>query len=201
MEPFLLEHKMTFGIYCLEHIASGRKYVGKSKHVEARIKGHRKAARGRRTQTFLCHALRKYGWGAFRWYVLEEVTPETPENLAARELHWIDTLDVFGTAEGFNTRRDSSSGTSFSEEVKRKIAASVKKLPIPDAMRHRWENPTMGKDNPFFGRTHSEESRRAMGAKVATKWQDPEYRKRMVTRLRGSGNAGQKLSKQARDNG
>lgn len=32
---------MTIGIYCIEHVESGKKYVGKSIHIQKRINIHK----------------------------------------------------------------------------------------------------------------------------------------------------------------
>jgi group I intron endonuclease len=178
---------MTYGIYCIEHIESGRKYVGKSKHIERRIYEHfRKSGKSKHC---FAHALRKYGEAAFRWEVLEEIIPECPKALAAAELHWIDTLGVFASDKGFNVKRDSSSCTEFAPEVKAKISASLtgKKHTEETIARFRLR---AGGNNPFTGKTHTDQTRATIGERSKAVWADPEYREKMKQRKKAASRKG-----------
>lgn len=91
-------------IYCVEHIATGKKYVGQTRThrlnhgryrpfgAEGRFRDHLSCAI-RNTKTSQCSSLyndiRTYGTDAFRWYKLEECDQL---QLDAREQHWIAEL-------------------------------------------------------------------------------------------------------------
>ena len=189
---------MTYGIYCIEHIASGKRYIGKSKNIEQRIRDHRKTAQASAeawAKTYLASALRKHGWDSFRWWVVEEVQGGA-EVLAARELFWIDEYEVFGT--GFNTKRESAGVTEFTQGVKDKIADSLRGRPLPQAFLDRIAQPRYGDENAFYGKTHTEEARQKMRQANLDRWQDPEYRARMLQRPRGRGSKGYVASPETR---
>lgn len=71
---------MTAGIYMIEHIESGRRYIGRSVDIEMRWHQHRSDAKNRRTNNPVHNAIRKYGAKAFNWKIL--VT--APARLQAR---------------------------------------------------------------------------------------------------------------------
>jgi group I intron endonuclease len=189
---------MTYGIYCIEHVASGRKYVGKSKHIEQRIREHIKTSvpsSATWAKTFLAAAFRKYGWSSFRWWVIEEVTGDAAL-LAEKELHWIDKLGAF--EQGFNTKRESAGVTEFAQEVKDKIAASLRGRPLPQAMIDYHKLPKQGEANAFYGKSHTPETKRVLQAASKANWQDPEFRIKMVGRPHGRGNKGKKATAETR---
>jgi hypothetical protein len=93
-------------IYCVEHIATGKKYVGQTRShrlnrgryrpfgADGRFRDHMSCA-SRNTKTDQCSALynavREYGRGAFLWKHLEECDVS---DLDDRERHWISTLNT-----------------------------------------------------------------------------------------------------------
>ena len=178
---------MTYGIYCIEHTNSGRKYVGKSKHIERRI--HEHFHKFKKAKHYLAHAIQKHGEAAFTWHVLEVITPECVEALAAAELRWIDALGVFASELGFNVKRDSSGCTEFAPEVRAKIAASVTGHRHTDETKAKFRE-RVGENNAFSGHTHSEQARKAIGELSKKRWEDPEYRLRMEGRRLGRSRAG-----------
>lgn len=189
---------MTYGIYCIEHIDSGRRYIGKSKDIERRIRDHKAtggASAAAWSRTYLSAAFRKYGWDAFRWWVVEEVVGGA-DVLAARELFWIDAYGVFGS--GFNTKRESAGVTEFSQSVKDKIATTLRGRPLPPKMVETWSKDKTGAANSFFGKTHTLETRQKLATASAVRWKDPEYVERMKARPHGRGNKGQKASEATR---
>jgi hypothetical protein len=63
---------MSWTIYCVTHVASGRRYIGQTKLSAARRwKGHVSAASRGPRRTYFLAAIRKYGSGAFRLDTIE----------------------------------------------------------------------------------------------------------------------------------
>ena len=103
---------MTIGIYCIEHIASGRKYVGKSVNIERRLATHRYAltreVRSKDTNRHLWNCVQKYGWDQFKTYVLQSFDEIDEELIGLSELEWMDKFNSCDRDFGFNLRRDTS---------------------------------------------------------------------------------------------
>jgi len=107
---------MTIGVYAIEHVATGRHYVGKSLNVEHRVGQH---YRGRGGTDRLQRALSKYGRDAFRDRLLEVCLTEADASEAERR--WIVRLD--SRRRGFNVTDggDGSSGYKHTPETKAKM--------------------------------------------------------------------------------
>jgi len=61
---------MNWSIYCLEHIISGRKYIGLSKDPTARKCWHKHSYK--HINTHISNAIGKYGWDSFSFIILED---------------------------------------------------------------------------------------------------------------------------------
>lgn len=85
------------GIYLLTHIESGRKYVGQSTNMPARLRSHSQGGE----RGAVGRAIRDYGWQAFNAEVIEVCKSE---QLNARECHWIATHDS-QSPFGFNQQQ------------------------------------------------------------------------------------------------
>lgn len=133
---------MTFGIYCIEHIESGRKYIGKSKNIEARFQKHKsdlsKTKPNNGVNSYLWNLVNKYGLGSLKFWIVEEVSPQDDDVLADREVFWMDELKTLDRSFGFNLRRDSSSRTTLTPEM----IENIRKAKLGD------KNPNFGKPMP-----------------------------------------------------
>lgn len=106
------------GIYKIEHIASGRVYVGSAVQLNLRWNNHRHYLRmGAHHSHYLQRAWNKYGEDAFSFSVLEYV--DDKQILIQMEQHWIDTLSA-AIKPNFNLAHVAGSGLGRvdSEETK-----------------------------------------------------------------------------------
>lgn len=106
------------GIYCIEHVASGRSYIGSTRSLRKRLREHRLSLRkGKHFAPYLQRAFNKYGEDAFAFRALETCLDD-PLMLIAREQVWMDR------AKGklFNTR---SAADQFSSEWARSEEAKA----------------------------------------------------------------------------
>lgn len=137
---------MTYGIYCIEHLSSGRKYVGKSKNIEKRFTSHKSLLRQPTAKNgvnnYLYNLTQLYGLDSLKFWIIEEIFEQDDTVLADREIYWMDFYNSCDRSFGFNLKRDSSSKTTFTEEAKRNIAFGK-----------------MGAKNPNYGRPMDEKLR------------------------------------------
>lgn len=110
------------GIYCITHIASGRKYVGQSVDIEKRLKKH---AAGQ-SKSMLSNAISKFTPAAFSFETIELCDRS---KLNERETHWIAKFGCF-CPKGFNLTTGGGQ-FEFSESTKQKMTAS-KLLQTPE---------------------------------------------------------------------
>lgn len=113
---------MTVGVYMIEHVATGRRYIGKSVNVARRARAHLSPTRSTKP-SHLRNAVAKYGSAAFVWRLIE-ACPDNATALA-REVHWIRTLGT-RSPSGFNLTDGGEGmlGLSPTPETRKKIAAS-----------------------------------------------------------------------------
>lgn len=92
------------GIYSIEHLKSGRLYIGSSKAIRQRWYQHRlRLKRGTHHSPYLQHAWAKYGSEEFSFVVIEECLPD---ELEAKEQIHLDRLNsVFNVVRIVKTRK------------------------------------------------------------------------------------------------
>lgn len=113
---------MTTGIYCIRHIVSNKRYIGKSINIERRLAQHKYhlqklKPRKKAINRYLHAAVMKYGWNAFICEVLEKL-PIDENIIGERELYWMDHFDSCNSKYGYNLRRDTSTGMIVHESTR-----------------------------------------------------------------------------------
>ena len=143
---------MTIGIYCIMHVPSGKRYIGKSVNVEARLWGHKNSLTKplfdrKKCNRHLWNAVQKYGWHQFETWVVESFDVADEKLISERELYWMDTLRTCERPFGYNLRRDSQTKMIVHEETRRLMSARV-----------------TGEGNPNYGNKWTDDQRSAMSA-------------------------------------
>lgn len=127
-------------IYKATNTTNGMSYIGQTtRDVDARIAEHTyKMNAGSNSQFH--NALRKYGVDSFSWTILD--TADDIDELNLLEAFYIDKFDTFDSGYNLTT---GGMNHIVSEETKQKMSKSLS-----------------GENHPFFGKTHSEETRQKM---------------------------------------
>ena len=149
-------------IYLTTNKINGKKYIGMCKNT------HRNGYLG--SGMLLKKAIRKYGKENFERIVLEEC--ETLERLSKAEEHWIKFYNAVESDEFYNLTTGGFGGNSdYLKEYWSSFSEEERKL------CRNWSRKNMsGENNPMFGKKHSEETRRKIGAKsVNRNWKKPNH--------------------------
>jgi group I intron endonuclease len=140
---------MTCGIYYITNIINHKVYIGNSKNIEKRWWNHRSLLKkNNHFNEHLQYSYNKYGVDNFKLFILEICLPE---KLEEREKFWIKELKAFEPEYGYNLTAGGNEDRKIREEVKIKIKKNIKNR--------------VGKNNSFFGKRHSEESKQIMSEK------------------------------------
>ena len=129
---------------------SGRLYVGKTHDLRKRVNAYKCDVRKNRKDLKLHNSLRKYGWDAHILEVIEEVEDAM---LDEREIYWIAELNTYcyKNSRGLNmTLGGDGQRSTWMHDLER---------------RRKQSKVFSGAGNPFYGKTHTEETRRKL-AKV-----------------------------------
>lgn len=125
------------GIYLLEHIGTGKRYVGQSIDIVRRLQDHEKLGSGRGV---LSNAIKRHGWSAFKAEVLELCEAA---RLDAAETEWISklaTLHPTGynlTTGGVRYRFTDSARSHIAEKTREALASPAIRKKISDGLKRR----------------------------------------------------------------
>jgi len=213
---------MITGIYGIRHKASKRWYVGQAYDIRKRFKDH-KAFTATNTRKHLYLALRKYGFTAFAWRILERC--DKPD-LNRKEKFWIQKLNSV-EPNGYNLTTGGDRRFTFTPSVLEKMRrASLGRVQSQETIQKRVEKnigqrrtivtrrkmrkaqlgkkaseATKRKLSRIFKRIHSSpEKVRWNRERMLKQWRNREYRRRLRKAHRGfkpSESARRKLSRRS----
>jgi group I intron endonuclease len=136
---------MDSGIYCIFNKSNGKIYVGQSVQLKTRISQHKSELNfNNHSNNHLQYAWNKYGEDSFEFIVIETCDEE---KLNDNEIKWINYFNSTNPDYGYNLESGGNSNYHLSDETKQKIS------------EHR-KGKCVGEDNPFYGKTHTEEVRK-----------------------------------------
>lgn len=171
------------GIYCIENLVNGKRYIGKGKNVEKRMWQSHKRCSG------IEGAFNKYGEKSFVRYIIEYC--EDTE-LSKREQYYIEQWDTkspngynltSGGDGGFYMTEESRKklslalrGRKFSEEHKKNIGLTSKGRMHTDEWKKNMSMRTRGKNSPSWGIPKTDEQKRKQREKMSGE-NSPNYGK------------------------
>lgn len=154
------------GIYKITNMINGKVYIGQAKDIEKRHKDHINMSFNQNLHQYnyvLYRAIRKHGLENFSFEFLIEVEEEL---LDLMEIYYIEQYNSYIYAEnsnGYNMTRGGQSNRNgiVSKKQREKISKTLKGMHA-------------GEDNPFYGKTHSEESKRRMSISQKERFKNKE---------------------------
>ena len=185
---------MTIGIYSITHTISGKRYVGKSINIEARLIQHKSNLtsieyRPKAVNRHLYSAVQKYEWSAFHVEILESFGSVDPLVIAERELFWMDHFDTINRGRGFNLRRDSSTSMIVHDETRKRLSNVFKGSGNPnygnlwsDEKKHRMSE--IKKAQHAAGDIYTEQWKKRQGVSISEMWKaNPVAKSAMALKL------------------
>ena len=140
---------MTCGIYCIENIENGKKYIGYSVNIEDRWSAHvRKLKNKSHGNCILQKTFDKYGLNIFYFFIVEKLQRQF---LKEKEIFYIEKWKT-RSPNGYNLTDGGDGMLNPSNETRKKMS---------DKRR--------GSDNPHFGKLHSAETKNRISEKKLRK--------------------------------
>ncbi len=196
-------------VYKATNLVNGKVYIGQTiGRLNRRITGHKVAIQNNKYHYAFVNALRKYGLDGFNWQVIC-ICPNI-DSLNEQEEYYIIYYNTMDRGIGYNMQsggannllsddtkdkiRQKALGRKTSKKTKEKLSKyhTGMVMNISDEwrnqLRDKWggkNNPMYnshrtGIDNPFYGKTHSDKTKKDLSNKIKMLWQDPVYRAKQM---------------------
>lgn len=120
------------GIYCIEHVESGKRYIGSSMNISRRFTRHRYQLKYNKHHcVYLQRAVNKYGLSEFKFYVVEETNFQSKEQLQALEQKYLDSnanLYNIGSVGGGDNLSSHPNKDAIIERITETVNANIAKM-------------------------------------------------------------------------
>lgn len=172
---------MESGIYLIKCRATRKVYIGQSKNIKKRFKHHLYQLKsGRHGNVHLKRCYNKYGKDNLSFKIIE--TCEV-SNLNEREIFYINFYDSTNAKKGFNILKD----PVYSKALLSHFSIPKVKKNHSMMMRNRWKNPDIRNKYLISMEYRKDlEYRKMMSEKTKSVWSDPEYKKKVVKKVKES---------------
>lgn len=135
------------GIYMIENIVNHKKYIGQSVDIYSRWKRHKsELTNGTHNNQYLQSAWNKYGEDNFVFSIIKQCDKDELDDC---EVLYIKQFDTMNKYNGYNLESGGRKNKYLSKETLQKISIALS-----------------GENNPFYGKSHSEESLNKMRNRV-----------------------------------
>lgn len=141
-------------IYCITNLINGKQYVGQTTQtIKVRFAEHY-----RNNKSYIGHAIQKHGKENFTIELLD--TAQDIDELNEKEIYWIAELNTM-EPQGYNLCHGGGVTIGYKHRLdsRKKMSETKKRNKV-----------VKGKNNPFYGKTHTKETRKRM----SEKWQSGE---------------------------
>lgn len=145
--------KKICGIYCIENLTNGKKYIGQSVDIKHRFYEHKSDLNANsHYNSHLQSAWNSYGKENFDFYIIEECSPDM---LDEREKYYIKLFSVNIPEFGYN---NNAGGKGIVQESREKLSNAAKKVVWDEDKKKQLSIRMSGENNPFYGKKHTKEN-------------------------------------------
>lgn len=109
---------MNSGIYVIENIVNGKKYIGQTINLKRRLYDHKRCLnKGTHHNLYLQREFAKYGEENFNFKILEKCSMN---ELDIKEIEWINNYDAMNNSKGYNMESGGNKNKIVSEKTRLK---------------------------------------------------------------------------------
>lgn len=148
------------GIYCIENLINGKKYIGQAKNFCIRWNTHKYNLKNGKDSFHLQKAFDIDGFDNFEFYIIEECSREI---LNEKEMYWIEKYKSFGyNGEfGYNLTSGSNVPLEISNDTRWRMSNSAKnKKPPSLETKRKLSEAHKGENHHLYGKHHLEETKK-----------------------------------------
>lgn len=149
------------GIYCIENLINGKKYIGQSVDMQSRWCKHKSELnRNSHDNDYLQKSWNKYGADNFKFYVVEFCDIDRLDEL---EVYYIDLYKTLDRNKGYNLISGGSFNKSYHPETRLKMSKSQIGHIVSLESRikiSRNHADCSGRNNGMYGKNHTEEAKK-----------------------------------------
>jgi group I intron endonuclease len=160
------------GIYCIENITTGKKYIGQSIDAEERWKTHLRRLRKNNSKSrYLQYSYNKHGENSFIFYIIEVCLKD---ELNEREEYYVNNFNT-KSPNGYNMTDGGDGSPNPTEETKEKLSLSLignkrsfgKHWNLSEDNKENIREAKMGKNHPKFAKKEPTATSKFYGVRLA----------------------------------